>query len=328
MTRRRLAFLFIALAFLSTGPLLVTLVAGRSLSARSPQEKEKKTQSLRWDPPRVDSRMPSLSATPSCSLPEVLKLSGERARELVVHLQNFIAHEQVRYDQTDRPGMAGASSVTGTTQPIRSGPPEISINAKFDYIVDFGNESQPLNIRETRTRLDAGDDIHLGDVLDKGLPVLALIFYPDLQSDYEFRCEGSGQWNNQPAWVVHFRQMKGKRPRTMSMPTATEAHPHGLTATEVRPLSLKGRAWIAAGSGQVIHLETNLAEPILMIDLQELAVSVDYAPVEFQSQNVEVWLPQHAVAYTDYRGRRMIIEHTFSDFQLFSVQTHENIQTK
>jgi hypothetical protein len=204
----------------------------------------------------------------------------------------------------------------------------MSITAKFDYTVDFGNESQPLNIRETRTRLDAQDDIHLGDVLDKGLPVLALIFYPDLQNDYEFHCEGYGQWNNEPAWVVHFRQMKGKRPRTMSMPTATEAHPHSLTATEVRPLSLKGRAWIAAESGQVLHLETNLAEPILMIDLQELAVSVDYTPVKFQSQNVELWLPQHAVAYTDYSGRRMIIEHTFSDFQLFSVQTQENIQTK
>jgi hypothetical protein len=32
------------------------------------------------------------------------------------------------------------------------------------------------------------------------------------------------------------------------------------------------------------------------------------------------------VAYTDYDKRRMIIEHTFSDFQLFSVETQQTIQ--
>ena len=41
-----------------------------------------------------------------------------------------------------------------------------------------------------------------------GIPVLALIFYPAIQSDYEMRCEGTAQWNNHPAWVVHFRQIK------------------------------------------------------------------------------------------------------------------------
>jgi hypothetical protein len=43
-------------------------------------------------------------------------------------------------------------------------------------------------------------------------------------------------------------------------------------------------------------------------------------------QNLEVWLPQFVVAYLDYDNRRMIIEHTFSDLQLFSVQTQETIQ--
>jgi hypothetical protein len=45
---------------------------------------------------KVDARVPSLSAMPPCSLPDVLKQSGQRAQELVDHLQNFIAHEQVR----------------------------------------------------------------------------------------------------------------------------------------------------------------------------------------------------------------------------------------
>jgi hypothetical protein len=279
--------------------LLATLAAAKIPPASSAQQKEKKVHALRWDPPRVDAPVPSISATPACSLPDVLKQAGQRAEELVDHLQNFIAHEQVRYKQTDRQGM-----------------PQTSLAAKFDYVVDFGEKSEPLKVHETRTPLVGTDDGHLSAVVDKGLPALALIFYPALQSDYEMRCEGSTQWNNQPAWVVHFRQMKGKRPRTAKIETATEVYPYGL----------KGRAWIAADSGQVMHLETNLVEAILLIDLQANGVSVDYAPVKFQSQNVEIWLPRFAVAYTDYDKRRMITEHTFSDFQLFSVQTQQVIQ--
>jgi hypothetical protein len=55
------------------------------------------------------------------------------------------------------------------------------------------------------------------------------------------------------------------------------------------------------------------------------AVSIDYAPVAFSSRNLELWLPKSAVAYADYGKRRTIIEHTFSDFQLFSVDTQQVI---
>ena len=304
-----------ALALFSAMGLLVTLATANTPPASSSQKKEKKVHALRWDPPRVDAPIPSLSVTPPCALPDVLKLAGQRAEELVDHLQNFIAHEQVRYEQTNSPVMLGMPIATGTQQ-IGSEQTEMSFAAKFDYIVDFGKQSEPLQVHETRTPLAGTDDGHLSAIVDKGLPVLALIFYPATQSDYEMRCEGSTHWNDELAWVVHFRQIKGKRPRTVTMETPTKVY----------PLSLKGRAWIAADSGQVMHLETNLLGGIPMIGLEESAFSVDYAPVKFQSQNVDIWLPHRAVAYTDYAKRRMITEHTFSDFQLFSVQTQEIIQ--
>jgi hypothetical protein len=202
----------------------------------------------------------------------------------------------------------------------------MSFTRKFDYVVDCGEGSDPLHVQESRTALAGTDGGHLSAIVGKGLPVLALIFYPSMQGDYEMRCEGSATWNNQTAWLVHFSQMKGKRPRTVTMETTSELHPRGPRATEMRPLRLQGRAWLAADSGQVMRLETNLVESIPMIELDESAFSVDYAPVKFQSQNVEVWLPQFAVGYTDYAKRRMIVEHTFSDFQLFSVRTQDVIQ--
>jgi hypothetical protein len=327
INRNRIVSPFIVLVFLSTVGHLVDIASAKTQTDSPSQEKGRKAPALRWDPPQVEARVPSISAVPPCSLPDVLKQAGLRAQELVDHLQKFIAYEQIRFDQTERPGLAGASTITGLSQ-IGSEQTNLSMVANFDYVVDFGERSEPLNIQEYRTRRGETGDGRLGAILDKGLPVLALIFTPALQSDYEMRCEGLAQWNGQPAWVVHFRQMKGKRPRTLTMLTPTEVHPRGSGATEVLPLSLKGRAWIAAESGQVMHIETNLVEEVLMIDLQEIAISVDYAAVASQSQNREIWLPQFAVAYTDYAKRRMIIEHTFSNFQIFSVHTQETTLPK
>jgi VWFA-related protein len=263
-----------------------------------PRKGKGSAPALDWDPPKVDAPVPSISAAQPCALPDVLEKAGQRADELINHLQNFDAHEQIRFEQTDSEGML-----------------EKSMAAKFDYLVDFG-EQFGHKLHETRTVVPGTGDAELGGLVDVGLPALALIFHPALQSDYEMRCEGLSQWNNQPAWVVYFQQSKKKRPRTVSMGTASSVY----------PVSVKGRAWIAADSGQIMHLETNLVDGIVVLQLRANSVSVDYAPVKFKSQNAEVWLPQSAVVYTEYFTRRTIIRHTFSDFQLFSVQTRQVIQ--
>ncbi|MGB8799448.1 MAG: hypothetical protein WCC97_02075 [Candidatus Acidiferrales bacterium] len=299
LARDRFGSRFASLVLFASIGLLATFAAANSRPARSSQEKAKKQPALRWDPPQVDAPIPSLSATPPCQLTDVLKLAAHRTAELIDHLQNFDAHEQVRYEETDALGI-----------------PQMAISEKFDYLVDFGAQSGPLTLHETRTPLAGSDDSHLSAIVDKGLPVLALIFYPELQRDYEMRCEGSTQWNGVAAWVVYFRQVDGMRPRTLSMASASRSY----------PVSLKGRAWIAADSGEVMHLETDLVKGIPIIELRANAVSIDYAPVPFASRNLEIWLPKSAVAYTDYGKRRTIIEHTFSDFQLFSVQTQQVIE--
>ena len=309
VTRIRTALGFIAIALLGVGMLSVTISSAKATHSPSQRKANRKPSPLIWDPPHVDTPIPSLSATPSCSLPDVMKQTGQRAVEFVGNLQKFTALEQVRYQQTDRQDML-----------------QISLAAKFDYVVDFGKTFEPLMVHETRTPLSGTNEQRLGSILDKGLSVLALIFHPALQGDYDMDCEGAAQWNRQAAWVVHFRQRKGKRPRTVMMETPVEVYPRPVSATEFRPLGIKGRAWIAADSGQVLHLETNLVEPILQVDLSEFATTVDYAPVRSSSLSMDIWLPKYAVAYTDYADRRMIIEHTFSGFQLFSVQTRETVQ--
>jgi len=318
LARKRLRF--IALAFLCMAGSF-TISTAKNPSVGSFQEK--KAPSLRWDPPNVDAPVPSLSGMPPCSLSDVLKRAGQRAEELIGHLQDFVAHEQIRYVQTDRLGMTGVTGSVGHDQipyeqKDRLGMLEMHVTASFDYLVDFGEQFDALKVHETRTPLSSTDDKRVAAIVSKGLPVLALIFFPPLQSDYEMHCEGYGSWNNHPAWVVRFGQMSEKPPRTVKLETTRGVY----------PLRIKGRAWIAVDSGQVMHLETNLVDGILTIDLQSNALSVDYAPVKFKSQDVEIWLPQIAVAYTEFEKRRMISEHSFSDFQLFTVRTKEIFHLK
>jgi hypothetical protein len=298
-TRNRFTLRVTAVSALAAIVLLATFASTKSQPPGPTQEIQKKPAELHGDPPQVDDPVPGLSHTPPCSLHDVLRQAGHRAAELVDLLQNFDAHEHLRFEQTDRLGMS-----------------EMFITENFDYLVDFGEQSGPLKVQEIRTPLAGSDNLHLSTIVDKGLPVLALIFYPAMQSDYEMRCEGFTQWNNLPAWVVYFRQVDGVRPRTLSMGTAAN----------VFPVSLKGRAWIAVDTGQIMHLETNLVKGVPIIELRANAVSIDYAPVDFVSRHMQLWLPKSAIAYTDYGKRRTIIEHTFSDFQLFSVQTQQVIE--
>ena len=167
-----------------------------------PRKGKGSAPALDWDPPKVDAPVPSISAAQPCALPDVLKKAGQRADELINHLQNFDAQEQIRFEQTDSQGMT-----------------EKSMAAKFDYLVDFGEQSGH-KLHETRTLVPGAGDPDLSGLVDVGLPAFAMIFHPALQSDYEMRCEGLSQWNNQPAWVVYFQQSKKKRPRTVSMGTA------------------------------------------------------------------------------------------------------------
>jgi hypothetical protein len=111
--------------------------------------------------------------------------------------------------------MLGPSGISGGG-PIPGQRTEMSFTGKFDYVVDFGEGSDPLRVHESRTPIAGTDGGYLNAIVGKGLPLLALIFYPSMQGDYEMRCEGSATWNNQPASVIHFSQMKGKRPRTVN----------------------------------------------------------------------------------------------------------------
>ena len=91
------------------------------------------------------------------------------------------------------------------------------------------------------------------------------------------------------------------------------------------PVALKGRAWIAAESYQILRLETDLIAPMPQIRLATDRAVIEYGPVHFREKQVDMWLPQSAEVYYDWKGRRTHRRHIFSNYLLFSVGDSQQI---
>jgi hypothetical protein len=57
-------------------------------------------------------------------------------------------------------------------------------------------------------------------------------------------------------------------------------------------------------------------------------MAIDYAPVEFTSRRVRLWLPKSTDIYLAFQGHHYERTHTFSQFQLFSVDSSETVRNK
>jgi hypothetical protein len=256
-------------------------------------------RSLNWAPPQVDEPLRDHVSSLPCVLSDILEHTGARANELYDSLESFSAQERIEYQASDH---------MGYLQDARTG--------TFDYVVLFGQTPGGTTVQESR-KPKPGSHLLAVFSQDVGLPEMALMFLPEIQDDYEMSCEGTGEWNGQRTQVVHFVQRKDKPNHTLSFRDSKGA---------ARPARLKGRAWIAADSGEVLHMETSLMEEIPAAKVRHWYLSIDYAPVQFRSQNVRMLLPQAVDAYYDFEDHRTTAYHTFADFMLFSVQTDQAIQ--
>jgi VWFA-related protein len=255
-----------------------------------------KTKTLYWNPPDLDpGKQDSVDAS-ECELNEVLAQAATRANALVSNLQNFTAQEHIVY-----------RVLGGGAQQLGSG------IGDFNYNAALVRHTEGFKVSETRVAPEGGRPIPPTSQ-SIGLPEMALIFLPEIQQNYEMHCGGAVLWQGQAAWLVTLRQRKDRPDHTAAF-TGSNG--------DVYPAPLKGRAWIAQDSGEVIHLEIGLMHPVLPVGVMGWFLAIDYAPVKFRTRNVEVWLPQFAETYDDSDYRRTIISHEFSNFLLFSVDTKQ-----
>jgi tetratricopeptide (TPR) repeat protein len=255
---------------------------------------------MNWLPPDVDERVPLVDSEAACALDRVVQKTGKRVEEFVKNVDRFTATEYLDHESINKWGFA-----------------ESEETRKFDYLVSI-EQYRPgyFNVTEYRGPRYTPAEFP-GGIETRGLPVLSLIFHPGNAENFAMSCEGLAQWNGKPAWQVHFRQRPDK-------PNTIRAYKFGENGTSYG-VALRGRAWIAADSYQIVRMETDLVAKLPEIKLLADHTLVDYGPVRFKNRNVEMWLPQVAEVYFDWRGQRLHRRHSFDNYMLFSVEEKQKI---
>jgi tetratricopeptide (TPR) repeat protein len=238
----------------------------------------------------VDAQKPSVAAAVQCPA-NILQTAANPSKQLVDSLAQFSAIEHMVHENL---------SPQGT--------PKNRQTRQFNYVVSLSEPTAgTLIIQEYRD--SAGGELDMPDkITTTGLPVLAIAFHPLFRDDFEMHCEGLGDWEGQPAWLVHFRQLEEKPSRLRRYVVNKNNY----------PVRLKGRAWIRADNLQIVHLETDLVRGIPAISLVSEHTSVTYGPVQFKRSGTDLWLPTSAELYVHFAKLRFHRSESFDHFMLFA----------
>jgi tetratricopeptide (TPR) repeat protein len=238
----------------------------------------------------IDAQKPSVAAGVQCPA-DILQTAANPSKQLLESLSQFSAVEHMVHENL---------SPQGT--------PRNRQTRQFNYVVSISEPAQGMLIIQ-EYRDSAGGDLDMPDkITTTGLPVLAIAFHPLFRDDFDMRCEGLGDWNGQPAWLVHFQQIEEKPSRLRRYVVSGNNY----------PVRLKGRAWIQADNLQNVHLETDLVRGIPEIYLMTEHTSVTYGPVQFKRRGTDLWLPQNAELYVHFAKRRFHRSESFDHFMLFA----------
>lgn len=143
-----------------------------------------------------------------------------------------------------------------------------------------------------------------------------MIINPTNAKDFEFSCEGLGNWNGKPVWQLHFAQRKNRPSHVREWVFKGPTY----------PIPLKGRAWIGANNFNIVHLETALREPVAGLRLDRERLTVQYVPARFRSAATEFWLPLQGEMYFNLMKHRYHDRHTLTNCLLFDVDTKKQEQ--
>ncbi len=280
-------------------PTAAVMVLALLVGAAAPAEGRAKATNPSWAPPDIDRVIEPATAEAPCALGDVLQQASQRVQNLVLDMQRFSATEEVKFEEVNRRGVL-----------------HLSKKAAFSYVA-YIHESAPQQLMVEEYRNDSvAVQKFPAKLATIGTAAFALIFHPDYLKDFAVTCEGLSEWRGRRAWRLHLTQVRANNFRYYEVGNRSYA------------VMLKARAWIDAQTFEILHLETDLRDPIPQIPLLREHVVVDYAQVEFPRRNLRLWLPHEADIYMDYRGHQYRQQHSFRHFLLFWVDTEQRVKMK
>jgi tetratricopeptide (TPR) repeat protein len=252
-----------------------------------------------WAPPDIDSIVPSVVGDVTCALSDVQSRTTARLKLELEDFERFGATEHIEHQEIDTYGV-----------------PSPSKSRDFRYIVFVQRPTKDFFYIDERRDGEESIRSFPSNLATRGLVSIGVnLFHPIFSSDFTFVCEGLGQWRGRPAWQLRFEQKK----EVPSRIRAWEAR------GKIYTVALKGRVWVAANTFDLLHIETELREPLQDLELKREHLIIDYGPVKFSETATELWLPWFAEMYFDLRGKRYHHKHTLTEYVLFNVDSKSTI---
>jgi tetratricopeptide (TPR) repeat protein len=253
-----------------------------------------------WAPPDVDDEEPTVARNTPCSVEAVLATASKEVVRLAKDLGEVGANEKISQEEVD--GLGHARVIHNLAADYYA---EIKLLKNGELSVD---EYRNGNLPEPTA--DSAPFAH-------GLAALApLIFHPIYMKDFKFRCEGLTQWQGHPAWSIYFAQFTDRPSRVHTYVNNGRSY----------SAYVRGRALFDQASGEILHIETDLIDPILDLRLEQEHLVVDYREVEFRTLRQRFRLPSQAELYVHLHGRLYHVKHSLDKYILFTVDTHQKIQ--
>jgi tetratricopeptide (TPR) repeat protein len=252
-----------------------------------------------WAPPDIDSKEYPAVEDVACPENDLVQRTQAKMMRQLGNFERFLATEHIEHQEVDANGIPGAAR-----------------EKDFNYLIFVEHPKPGMSFLEEKR--DGGDNLGSfpTSLATQGLAALALsVFDPNYQGDLLYKCEGLGTWRGQAVWRLRFEQRRNmpSRIRMWRNNRGTYAIP------------LKGRVWIAASSYDVLHIETDVREPVKELELTRDHLLIDYGPVKFERSGTTLWLPWDAEMFMELRGKRYHHTHTLRNYMLFSVDTGNTI---
>ncbi len=252
-----------------------------------------------WAPGDIDSKEYPTVQDVSCSENDLVQRTQIRMMYQLGNFEKFLATEHIEHQEVDGNGIPG---------PARE--------KDFNYLIFVQHPRPGMSFLEEMR--DGGSNLNSfpTSLATQGLAALALsVFDSNYQGDLVYKCEGLGTWRGQAAWRLRFEQRKG-------VPSRIRLWRNGRGTYSI---PLKGRVWVGASSYDVLHIETDLREPVKELELTRDHLLIDYGPVKFERGATTLWLPWDAEMFMELRGKRYHHTHTLRNYMLFSVDTGNTI---
>ena len=238
-------------------------------------------------------------------LPTILEKTGDRVEAFFRDFQNTSSLEQIQHELLNRKERASFTQ-----------------SERFHYILlKCPDASQPArDINEYRTGGEAPADerrrLPDGMISTSGFASLSIYFLPVYQAECRFLYLGRQRMDDHQTDVVAFAQQPAVAQLWGNFTVIG-----GASATTL----LQGIAWIDSDTHRIVCLRTDLLCPVPRVHLSRETTEIHYAEVHFKNSSSSLWLPRDVVVTVEWEGKLLRNTHSYSDFQLFNVETKSKI---